>query len=524
MVLSEQHNAVLNGFVNIVTMEMTQTPYTEKFKPTVGGFRLVYSEVIPVRMKAAHYVALKEPTFLQKSVNAWCSLFQRWKFLELRSRIHYVEKVEDALRQLRDYGFSEQHLPKQFNGSAQPEKWYHDRVELERERYAFLQTDNNSSNDIVVEDSKVPATKSSKDQDNSDRQRLLKRKMEEVHEHNKIQMKKFNVSKLKSRQAALLDEQRMLEAQWTCTRIMTKRYETEKALIWNLLKNLLEHPDRIVATVPNLSPEMVMRCLEGRRLDPLLLTAYEYNGRNLLTGQLMFQRIVSVSVSMDERAIVEQILLCLPDLLASKGGTHNRTADLSDESFVNLGGQEASEQTLEKKLAELQSRVTQLKHSQERLHQESDFLRAGHELAQCWEEQFLEFKERQLDSLSQLVGQVLCEQTRLPLSALQGAHHPQVVAEYLLSKNLWFPGLQTHGLTADLLELTLFQEGYLVPRPDAAARQQPSETFAEPRGVLDSSSTGTSSVADGSGGKKKEGVEQRRQKVQKRRKQHLRRL
>ena len=301
-VLSESDLAVRNGFVGIFATETaSEVAKSQHFRPSPECVRLALSEVIPTKGRAGHLLALRKPNFFQQSMNLWMSCFQHWNRVEARSVLHYADSKEESLIDLTQYGFSSHHLPERFGGTVNFDKWYQDRVKLEEERYASFRAaagpartlDTEQAHDSSLDDSfsdqddRKPAAMEPAELARLKRQKVLKRKMEEVHDYNRCEMAKRKVAKLQSDGESLRKDNHLLKAQLVCSDHITDLYKKDRALI---KQRVVECISEFIPSVPGVALDMTTSHEKHELLAESLLTYFlEFQGRNPVNGRWIFR-------------------------------------------------------------------------------------------------------------------------------------------------------------------------------------------------------------------------------------------
>ena len=308
-VLSENDAAVANGVVGILALEGATSSATtarkddttrkvQKVKPSRRVFDVLASEAVPIPCKAFHVVAPgSKPSLVQLSINSLMGTLEYFTFLRMRTRLHYVEDPTKAVDDLETYGMDKNHLPQQFGGTHDFARWWEERMALEADRYSFLNASDDDDDEeppsslSTDEVSMAMATAAQPSQQMSEeetqrQQDQIKQKLEEIHEYNKIQIKRWSMKRLQKEQIKLRQEEEQLKRRIACAEYALQNFNAENQKIVQFIHRYVASPHDIPG---GLSPE-VANNLPSPADSQILRDAYEYLGRNFLTNQLMFRK------------------------------------------------------------------------------------------------------------------------------------------------------------------------------------------------------------------------------------------
>jgi len=280
-VLSESELAIQNGFVGIFAIETEHTQERMKVEPFGDALKLVQIGIMPINPRAIHVFAMRKPF---SSKRASCS-FREWDLHihDIRLVSHLCATKDEAMRNLKSYGFSDRHITARFGGRANPRTWYQNRLRLEQQRYECLKNETMETSPTNKE--LVVATPSTTDADSS---RGLKRKIEEMKDWACEQAEQRKVAKLLQEQESLQKEQKLLQAQAVCGSAMAHQYEKDRVVIHAFLTQAIA---RILAPMTELFPPEV-RDDPGKHealADTFLADYMMFQGRAPTTGQWIFQ-------------------------------------------------------------------------------------------------------------------------------------------------------------------------------------------------------------------------------------------
>jgi len=243
-VLSESDLAAVNGVVFLVACKSSGVCV---LRPYPASVRLVLSGALPIRVSLVHFAQLKRPNFFRQAINLWLDCLKRFSSMKLRMRVHFGETPQELMKLLREYGWSEPHIPPRLGGTASFQSWYDERVQLEQERYAFLDEDTMISrgSSVAAAVTEHASTQPEDNQEEEQKQNDLKRKMDDFRvwaqdhlEGQKIAKLKSTLSPLQEQNAMLKRRSEFLKAQVACALYVAQQYDADQIRIEESLTNL----------------------------------------------------------------------------------------------------------------------------------------------------------------------------------------------------------------------------------------------------------------------------------------------
>ena len=475
-ILCESHLANAHGFVGISVVQTSTIP--ANFVPDSTVNQLLRSGIFPWRKPCCNHLLMeRNPSLLTKFIVHVLTTIQKTapsggKF---RFRIHPCDATT-GIADFAPYGISHQHLPKAFGGSvtsATHDAWFQQRRQLEAERYAFYW--NNRAEDASSPKATLspsPTTDTTTDSALPDPTRhqhhttnSTKAHFRRVQQLVQLQTERRTVRQLQRDQQQLHAQHAKLSAQVTCAQyIVHLQYERESAGIRAFLQSVINHPALLQTLPGGDDPRMFPETSTTANItiDPAILDSFDYLGRHFVSQQYLFQWKEPAWHSLDpfNQRILQFLLARIPPTL------HHET---TLEILVDHDDDDEEEAWTQQ--------ITRLTNQQNHLKRTRSFLEASNFLANDCARRFEDYKDRNRESLADLISSVMMVYTGIVLEdTFPEDHmmHPTSMANQFLSMAVH--GSQPeehfelyHSYGPECIEMFLRNMGYLSPLEEASS-------------------------------------------------------
>ena len=523
-VMSEYALAGTHGMVGLTFFDTAGRKVGKQSKPDNRIMQLIESGAIPVHPRALHFLKNQKPSVAEETVmNIFLLVFRQFKRVTMRLRVHSGD-TQTALGTMKEYGFSEVHVPERMGGRMEQVKkvWWQKRLEWERKSYGedfFVEADKMMTEPAKSSTQKTIQHKMDPQKEQEEWARTVKRTMEEVREHNHYQMEGRKAKRLKREQDQLVNDYRFLEAQLNCSLHAVDRFEQDKQDIRSYLVQVLASG---VVPLPGLPEDLLS---DPERMATLVFDfmnrIFEYRGRDCATGVPLFQR-TTASVTPELEQMLQQIVSgAYHAILLPRSQRVKALADMQQSSLTTNSSNDDDDEVL----SDLQNQVVILERHKLVLAYDESFLSSATILALQLEDRFLAYKKRTEEPLAKAIRFIFtAASSGISPSVLTGALRPEAVAASILSQDTsWTPN-QTEPdlLNRGRLESILRAKGYLLPDTEKShdvieALQKLCHVGKEGTDTISKSTKPQSRKSVGD-------LEKRRKRVQDRRKKHLKRL
>mmetsp|Transcript_18731 Transcript_18731/g.43699 ORF Transcript_18731/g.43699 Transcript_18731/m.43699 type:complete len:498 (+) Transcript_18731:1026-2519(+) len=364
-VVCEDDMAIENGWVALYCMEKTVKGIEGGAFGNVVG--LIRSDFFPAMPKAVHLLAMKQPSILEKAAKDIIPRCESWKQLGLRVVPHYGTSREEFIDDLKEYAFSEIHVPERFGGAHTSEGsgWYLKRLRLEAKRYN-LQSLKHPLNptDACLQ---YPRSQASR-VDAGDR----KRKMEEVRFLAEEYDEKKKIAKLQLEQQEMKKQNGLLEAYVTCVKFMGKRFEDDYKKIHTYLKGALPTLVPFMTCRPP-NPDLSSEATNDSMAHVFLTEYFVFEGSDPVSGLWIFTASDKILLM---RGAVRVLMKLENDLRSLQRGNFGREGDAAETRVIRERGNEEGDKAVGGMLDSLQSQVEKLREQKSALEGYHKFLKA----------------------------------------------------------------------------------------------------------------------------------------------------
>ena len=493
----ESEYAVINGcvFIFIVHRKLSHIERDGK------GFQLLHSGAFPIKLCALHLLSPHQ--HMTHSSVGWIT--ERFSNT-YKTKMHDVtQPLNELLDGLRPFGLSKSHLPSRLGGNCTFSEWASLRAKVEGRLYQDR-----------------PTTAASEE----DQKKTLKRKMEDVYWYNKESMSRHKIARLEKDRKNLQSQADVLRACMVCVEHIAAEHENHKKIVKHAVQTIFQE-------VADRQPELFAPPAMGPEAfsNYFLTNLIRFRCKDFRTGAWVFARTqAQMPPGMDSFGERLQIQIAASQVALEEAPCNLDPLSLSREE------------------KELRCTIEKLKRNNEKLALDGKFLESCTLICNDLTAKYSQYKELGKAELTELISSRFLAMGGGSTSLLTGALQPDNIAGLILNQPIWYVGQPcTRAEMKELLDWQSGQQGRqrpghiptsvvqghnpsqdMTPKSSAAENSEttPGAAQVATSNVAQQASSVASSQDDQTRASRESrlSVDERRNKIKKRRKPHLQRL